>query len=117
MNNLSINENSTILECYAHFNEHHNHSENTKAAYHKNIYAFQEFMEAEQVDPSVKNINFLLAKAWTTELREEGYSERTIKQRVASLKSLNSYLINLGILKANVFIEVDKGVVNSNGHH
>src|SRR5699024_11136003 len=117
MKKLSINENSTIMECYEHFELHHNHAANTKVAYSRNCQSFHDFMKEKGIDPSVKNIGFSLAKSWKVSLQELSFADTTIKQMIASLKKLNNYLINLGILTANVFNVVDEKSVSSSNHH
>jgi len=117
MTKLTINENNTIMECYKHSEQLHNHAPNTKAAYTKACFSFQSFMEEQGIVPSVKNIDFSIAQAWKRSLYNLSFADLTIKQKIASLKALNEYLINLGILKANVLKKIDIKVVNTKNHH
>lgn len=117
MNRTSINESSTIMESYEHFQSNHDHADNTKVSYNSNALSFQVFMEENEIEPLIKNINFELAQAWLTGQYKTGYAGTTIKSRVGFLKSLNSYLVNLGILQSNIFKEIDKGIIIEEDNH
>src|SRR5690625_2265403 len=117
MTKLPINENSTIMECYEHFESQHNHAANTKMAYLKNCQSFQDFMEDKGVEPLVKNIDYNLAKEWESSLEKMSMANATIKQMIASLKRINNYLINLGILTANPFSALDERSAAPDNYH
>src|SRR5699024_10441169 len=105
------------MECYEHFELQHNHAANTKMAYFKNCQSFHDFLEAQGVDPIVKNINYYLARKWKSSLEKISMAATTIKQMIASLKRINNYLINLGILTTNVFREIDDKIVAPDNYH
>ena len=80
-------------------------SENTVAAYRRDLDSLQKFMERERVD-SIVDLDAWHIRRFAAEHFRQGLSPRSIARRLSAVRSFLGALVRDGVLEANVAVNV-----------
>ncbi|WP_138415223.1 tyrosine-type recombinase/integrase [Aquibacillus sediminis] len=93
----------TIRIALEEMKEYRNWSENTYKGYQRDVDAFEDFSFKEGFDPTLQNIFIHHVDKWIKKSYDEKIAYKTIKRRIASLKSVLKFYQAMGIIQSNPF--------------
>jgi site-specific recombinase XerD len=112
-----INGTTTLQQAFEALKIVNSWSKNTLTSYANNVASLEDLMLKEKLEPILQNIDFELAKQWVTFLKvEKRVKSMTIKQKIATMSSIFSDLIKLGVLETNPFLLIKVAITDA-GYH
>ena len=112
-----VNLQTPIITAFEIAKEFQDWSDNTEKNYSNHIKSYTSFLIGHNIIPILEHITPEICMAWKKHLSKrlrEKY--KTIKNRVAALKSIISFYCNVGVMHYNPFAAI-KIKVNDNEHH
>lgn len=100
----TLNQKNTLTEAYEFWEDNHSMkwAESTKKSYRKTVESVEEYMISNDLEPIIENVDYAFIKQWENHLYEI-FSEKSIKQKIATMASLFSFLNKLGTVHSNEF--------------
>ncbi|MCX7745210.1 MAG: tyrosine-type recombinase/integrase [Flavobacteriales bacterium] len=77
------------------------YSENTLAAYKKDLEQFQVFLHLQYTEVLIEDASFHQIRSWIVYLMQEGVNSRSINRKLSTLRSFYKYLLRSGIIQKN----------------
>ncbi|MFD1063371.1 tyrosine-type recombinase/integrase [Winogradskyella litorisediminis] len=78
-----------------------NYSKHTVTAYKNDLKSFQEFLNSNHDQASIKDVSYSLIRQWIVELVNSGISNRSINRKVSSLNTFYKFLIKIKEISSN----------------
>ncbi|WP_107838026.1 tyrosine-type recombinase/integrase [Metasolibacillus meyeri] len=99
-----LHSKNTLIEAYEFWEDNHSMkwADSTKKSYRKTVESVEEYMISNELEPIIENIDYGFIKQWENYLYEI-FSEKSIKQKIATMASLFNFLNKLGTVNSNEF--------------
>ncbi|MFB4164237.1 tyrosine-type recombinase/integrase [Alteribacillus sp. JSM 102045] len=99
-----VSEETDIIDALHLMKDYRYWAKNTIDGYVTDVKAFEEFLMDMELDATLENgANLEVVNRWIKQQKENGAVYKTITRRIASLSTIYSFYLNLGIVENNVF--------------
>lgn len=112
----TITPQTTLLVAFEEFKHVKSWSDSTTRCYMRNVNEFNSFLEENDIEPALENIDYDIVSKWVSQL-EENFSSKTIKQKIATCTALFFHLNKLGKIIGNPFAALDSIEDFEENHH
>lgn len=111
-----INEQNLVSEALHAMREYRSWSNSTYNCYCTDCELYENFMYDNGVTPKLENSKMHIVSKWVIQMQADKVSSATIQRRLASLSSIYSFYLDLGITKSNPFKATEKPDGESHYH-